>query len=112
MLLVSYSNFTHHFISCDTLPDPLRHHAADFKCLVDIRTLPNLLYQNNLLDLRDMQYLQLSTVTESDKVDYLYLKMVRLGEEEYEKLLSCLEDPHAKEHPGHTKLHDILTKPQ
>ena len=90
----------------------MRQHGTDFKQLVNIKVLADVLFKNELLTLSDMQYLQLSTVTEDEKVDRVYLKMVRLGEEDYKKFLSCLEDPHAKEHVGHTRLHEILSTSQ
>ena len=79
---------------------------------MNIKILADVLFKNELLTLSDMQYLQLSTVTENEKVDCVYLKMVRLGEEDYKRFLSCLEDPHAKEHAGHIRLHEILSTPQ
>ena len=79
---------------------------------MNIKILADVLFKNELLTLNDMEYLQLSTVTENEKVDRVYLKMVRLGEEDYKKFLSCLEDPHAKEHAGHIRLHEILSTSQ
>ena len=104
--------YSYHLISCDALSDSLRHHAADFKCDVDIKMLTPVLYQNDLLTLRDMEYLQLPTIIESEKVDYVYLKMVRLRGEEYIKFLSCLKDPHARQYPGHIKLYEVLSTSQ
>ena len=75
---------------------------------MDIKLLADVLFKKELLSLNDMQYLQLSTIIESEKIDHVYLKMVRLGEEDYKKFLSCLEDPHAREHAGHIKLYEIL----
>ena len=110
MLLVSYSESSHHLaISCDTLSDPLYHHAADFKSLVDIKVLAFVLFQNELLTPQDMEHLQLTTIIESEKVDRVYLKMVCLGEGDYKKFLSCLKDPFASQHNGHVKLYDILS---
>ena len=59
-----------------------------------------------------MERLQLLTMIESEKVAHIYLKMVRLGEEDYEKFLRCLTDPYAMQHDGHLKLHDILSTSQ
>ena len=100
------------FISCDTLSDLLRQHATDFKEQVDIEILSLVLFQNGLLSQQDMQQLQLPTMTESKKLDYVYLKMVRLGEEDYKKFLRCLKDPYASQHDGHLKLHDMLSTSQ
>ena len=111
ILLVSYSN-TITINSCDTLSDILYQHATDFKQLVDIKILALVLFQNALLTQQDMEYLQLTTIIESKKVDHVYLKMVRLGEEGYKKFLSCLKDPYASQHDGHIKLYDILLTPQ
>ena len=99
-------------VSCDTLPDILRQHGINFKQLVHIEILTLVLFQNGLLSQQDMEHLQLPTMTESKKLDYVYLKMVRLGEEDYKKFLSCLKDPYAIEHDGHIKLHDILSTSQ
>ena len=55
-----------------------------------------------------MEQLQLPTMTESKKIDYVYLKMVRLGEEGYKKFLSCLKDEYAVQHAGHLKLYEKL----
>ena len=79
---------------------------------MDIRILADVLYENELLTLSDMQYLQLATIIENEKKDYVYFKMVRLGEEDYEKFLSCLMDPHAAENPGHAELYEKLSASQ
>ena len=55
-----------------------------------------------------MEQLQLPTMAESKKIDYVYLKMVRLGEEGYKKFLSCLKDEYAVQHAGHLKLYEKL----
>ena len=100
-------------ISCDTLSDPsLRKHAIDFKQLVNIKTLALVLFQNELLTSEDMEHLQLPTIIESEKVDYVYFKMLHLREEEYKKFLNCLMDPHATQHCGHKRLHEILSTSQ
>ena len=92
-----------------TPSDPsLRKHAADFKQLVNIQILVIVLFQNELLTTQDMDHLQLPTITESKKVDYVYFKMVQLGEEDYKKFLSCLKDPYASQHAGHLKLYETL----
>ena len=75
---------------------------------MDIEILAPILFRNELLTLPDMEQLQLTTITESKKRDYVYYKMVRLGEEEYKKFLSCLKDPYASQHPGHLKLYKKL----
>ena len=96
-----------------TLSDPsLLKHAADFKQLVDIDILAVVLLQNELLTTQDMEQLHLPTVIASKKVDYVYLKMVQLGKEDYKKFLSCLKDPYASQHAGHLKLHEILSTSQ
>ena len=92
-----------------TLSDPsLRKHVADFKQLVNIEILAVVLFQNGLLTAQDMEQLQLPTITESKKVDHVYLKMVQLGEEDYKKFLNCLKDPYASQHAGHPKLYETL----
>ena len=80
--------------------------------MVDIDILVTVLFQNGLLTQQDMQQLQLTTITEIKKLDYLYLKMVCLGEEDYKKFLSCLKDQYAMQHEGHIKLHKILSTSQ
>ena len=104
---------SHHLaISCDMLSDPiLRQHATDFKQLVSTEILAVVLFQNALLTQDEYEHLQLP-MTESKKVEYVYLKMVRLGEEDVKKFLSCLKDPYAMQHAGHIKLHDILSTSQ
>ena len=79
---------------------------------MDIKTLAVVLFQNELLKPPDIEYLQLPTVIESEKVNYVYLKMLRLGEEECKKFLNCLKDPYAIQHPEHIKLHEILSTSQ
>ena len=98
----------------DTLSDLLRQHAADFKSLVDIKILADVLLKNELLTVHDIQCLQLPTTDESEKEDHIFVyhKMVGLGEEGYKKFLSCLVDPHARQHAGHIKLHKILSTSQ
>ena len=97
-------------ISCDALSDPLlRQCATDFKQLVNTEILAVVLFQNGLLTQHDLEHLQLPAITESKKVDYVYLKMVCLREEDYKKFLSCLKDPYAMQYDGHIKLYDILS---
>ena len=97
-------------ISFDALSDPLLcQHATDFKQLVNTEILAVVLFQNGLLTQHDLEHLQLPAITENRKVDYVYLKMVYLREEDYKKFLSCLKDPYASQHDGHLKLHKILS---
>ena len=103
---------THLAISCDTLSDPLRKHATDFKKLVYVHILALVLFQNELLTLEDMEHLQLSAITESNKIDYLILKTAFLGEEGYKTFLSCLKDPYAMQYTGHEEFYRILPKSQ
>ena len=79
---------------------------------MDITILADVLFQYELLSLNDMQRLQLSTITECDKIDHVYLKMVHLGEEKYKIFLSCLNSPHARKHSGHIELYEILSASQ
>ena len=55
-----------------------------------------------------MEQLQLPTMTENKKINYVYLKMVQLGKEGYKKFLRCLKDQYAVQHAGHLKLYEIL----
>ena len=52
--------------------DPLCQYATDFMRLVDIKTLAPVLIQNKLLTLYDMEFLQLQTIIDSEKV-FLYM---------------------------------------
>lgn len=97
------------FISCDILSDPLRQHASDFMHLVDIKILAPFLIQNDLLTLCDMEYLQMQTITDSDKKFFIYVKLLRLGEEGYKKFIVCLNDSDATTHAGHTELYNKLS---
>ena len=92
--------------------DPLRQHATDFMRLVDIKTLAPVLIQNNLLTLYDAEFLQLQTITDSEKAFFVYVKLLRCGKEGYEKLMDCLKDPHAMGHTGHEELHQKLSSSQ
>ena len=78
---------------------------------MDVEKLADVLVKNKLLTQDDMHCLQLPTTDGSKKVDnaFVYHKMVKLGEEEYKKFLSCLVDPHAKQHAGHLRLYKILS---
>ena len=81
---------------------------------MDVKILADVLVKNKLLMQDDMYCLQLPTNDESKKVDnaFVYHKMVGLEEEGYKKFLSCLVDPHAKQHAGHLRLYKILSASQ
>ena len=79
---------------------------------MDRGILALVLFQNELLTHQDMQHLQLPTNTDNEKVEYVYLKMVCLGKEDYKKFLSCLKDQYASQHAGHKRLHEILSTSQ
>ena len=81
---------------------------------MDIKILADVLVKNKLLTQDDMDCLQLRAIDESKIVDhaFVYHKMVGLGEEGYKKFLSCLMDPHARQHAGHIILHKILSTSQ
>ena len=78
--------------------------------LVNIEILAFVLFQYELLTLQDMEQLQLPTMTENKKINYVYLKMVQLGKEGYKKFLRCLKDQYAVQHAGHLKLYEILNQ--
>ena len=84
----------------------------NFMCLVDITILIPVLLKKELLTFRDMEELQLPTMTESAKKEFIYLKLLRLGEEEYIKFMDCLKDPNANSHPGHAELYQKLSTMQ
>lgn len=92
--------------------DPLYQHASDFMQLVDRNTLAPVLLQNTLLSPSDMEFLQLQTIIESDKVNFIHVKLLRLGKEGFEKFMDCLKDPHAMQHTGHEELYKKLSAPQ
>ena len=92
--------------------DPLCQYATDFMRLVDIKTLAPVLIQNKLLTLYDMEFLQLQTIIDSEKVFFIYVKLLRCGKEDYENFMDCLKHPHAIEHLGHEELHRKLSAPQ
>ena len=77
-------------------------------CMVNITILAPVLYENGLLTSRDMEFLQLSTITDSDKIYFLYIKLLRRGEEGYKKFIECLQNPHAMQHDGHKELYQKL----
>ena len=90
--------------------DPLYQHVTDFMELVDVKTLSPVLIENDLLTPRDVEYLQLPTIIDSEKKDFILAKLIRLGKEGYEKFVDCLEDPYAKQHTGHIDLHHKLSQ--
>ena len=77
--------------------------------LVDASTLSPVLHKYGLLSLNDMEFLQLQTITNSEKVKFIHVKLLRLGKEGYEKFMMCLKDPDAMEHDGHKHLHNKLS---
>ena len=79
---------------------------------MDRGILAVVLFQNELLTAQDMEHLELPTMIESKRINYVYLKMVQLGEEDYKKFLSCLKHPYASQHAGHIRLHEILSTSQ
>ena len=92
--------------------DPLRQHATDFMSLVDIKTLSPVLIKNNLLTSFDIEFLQLQTIIDREKVYFIYAKLLRHGKEGYEKLMKCLKDSYATQHIGHEELYQKLSAPQ
>ena len=80
--------------------------------LVDVKTLSPVLIQNDLLTQRDIEYLQMATIIDTDKKDFIFVKLLRLGKEGYEKFMNCLKDPYAKEHTGHKELYHKLSSQQ
>ena len=76
---------------------------------MNITTLAPVLFENDLLTSHDMEHLQLPTITDSDKINYVYLKLLRCGEEGYEKFMKCLKDPNAMSHRGHIELYEKLS---
>jgi len=99
-------------VSFDVLSDPLYQHASDFMRLVDRNTLAPVLLQNGLLSPSDMEFLQLQTIIDSEKVNFIHVKLLRLGKEGFEKFMECLKDPHAMQHSGHQELYQILSASQ
>ena len=89
--------------------DPLRQHATDFMRLVDIKTLAPVLIENNLLTLYDMEFLQLQKIIDSEKVFFIFVKLLRRGKKGYGEFMDSLKHPHAMEHIGHEELHKLLS---
>ena len=78
--------------------------------LVDVKTLSPVLIQNDLLTQRDIEYLQMATIIDTDKKEFIFAKLIRLGKEGYHKFMECLKDPYAMQHTGHTELYDKLSR--
>ena len=76
---------------------------------MDINILVFVLFEKGLLTVQDIEYLKLPTITESEKLNYLYQKMVLLGGEKYTKFLNSLQDPYASLHTGHIELYEKLS---
>ena len=87
--------------------DPLRHRAHDFLQHVDSKILVPHIFAKNLITADDLERVQLPTMTSSDKVNFLYLKLLHLGKEGFETFMNCLKD--ANEHPEHDELYDKLS---
>ena len=77
--------------------------------LVDMKTLSPVLIQCDLLTQHDMEYLQLPTIIDSDKKEFIFAKLMRLGKEGYEKFMMCLKDSYAMQHAGHIELYHKLS---
>ena len=65
---------------------------------MDVKTLTPVLRQNDLLSVNDDEYLQLPTITDTDKKNFLHVKLLCLRKEGYEKFVECLKDPYAMQH--------------
>ena len=74
--------------------------------------LSPVLIKNGLLSSCDMEFLQLQTIIDSEKVKFIYVKLLRLGKEGYEKFMICLKDSYAMQHTGHKDLHNKLSSQQ
>ena len=79
-------------------------------CMVNITILPPVLFENDLLTSHDMEFLQLLTITDGEKIKFLYITLLRRGEEGYKKFMECLQNPYAKQHDGHKELYEKLLK--
>ena len=64
-------------------------------------------YAKDLITADYLELVQLQTMTHTDKVNFLYLKLLHLGKEEFETFMNCFKD--ANEHPRHKKLYDKLS---
>ena len=80
--------------------------------LVDIKTLAPVLIKNNLLTSFDIEFLQLQTIIDREKVYFIYVKLLRCGSEGYKKLMVCLKDSYSMEHLGHEELYQKLSSSQ
>ena len=64
------------------------------------------LYQNELITADDFERVQSQKITNRDKVTFLYLKLIHLGEADFKTFMDCLRD--ANDHAGHGELYHIL----
>ena len=74
---------------------------------MDSNTLAPHLLQNGLLTADDLERLQLSLVTRSDKVNFLLCKLLHLEKERFEVFMNCLLK--ANDHSGHEELYKKLS---
>ena len=81
-------------------------------CMVNITILAPVLFENDLLTSDDLEFLQLLTITDGEKIKFLYINLLRRGEEGYKKFMECLQNTHAMQHDGHKELYQKLLKSQ
>ena len=74
---------------------------------MDGKILAPHLFTKGLITADDLERVQLPTMTSWDKAIFLYLKLLRLGKEEFETFINCLKD--ANEQSGHKTLYDKLS---
>ena len=65
------------------------------------------LYQNKLITKDDFERVQNQNMTSKDKVTFLYLKLVHLGEDGFKVFMYCLRN--ADDHAGHEELYHKLS---
>ena len=74
---------------------------------MDSNTLAPHLFENGLLTADDLERLQLSLVTRSDKVNFLLCRLLYLGKEGFKVFMNCLLK--ANDHAGHKELYKKLS---
>jgi len=84
----------------------LRHHAQDFCSLVDRTSLEPALFSKELLNKTDLETLQLPSIIPSDKLSYIFTKLVCLDKTGFAKFMDCLKITGG--HAGHLELYEKL----
>ena len=76
----------------------------DFMSLVDVKTLSPVFIRYGLISRYDMEFLHLLRIIDSDQVKFMFVKLLCLGKEGYEKFKDCLKDSYVMEYAGYIDL--------